>query len=134
MLTFYLILSFLLIQEPDYPKKLQEHNSTYQNCLDEAKIMVNCSRDFLSQMGDLMDRILLDIQENAPKEKSDSILQNQRGWEVKIQDKFNLINQRLDSLALTNSAVPQDDVMFANNDKARIFEERIIELIDLLRD
>ncbi len=134
MLTFYLILSFLFIQEPDYPKKLQELNETYQNCLDEGKAMVNCSRDFLSQMGDLMDRILIDFQENAPKEKSDLILQNQKEWEAKIQDKFNLINQRLDSLALTNSVVPQDDVMFANNDKARIFEERIIELIDLLRD
>lgn len=131
MLTFYLILSFLLIQEPDYLKKLQEHNSTYQNCLDEGKAMMNCSRDFLSQMGELMDRILIDFQENAPKEKSDLILQNQREWEVKIQDKLNLVDQRLDSLAL-NGAIPQDDVMFANNDKARVFEERIIELIDQL--
>ncbi len=132
MLTLYLTISLLFIQEPDYPKKLQELNVTYQNCLDGGKAMVNCSSDFLSEMGELMDRILIDFQENAPKEKSDLILQNQKEWEVKIQDKFNLINQRLDSLALTNGAVPHDDVMFANNDKARIFEERIIELIDQL--
>jgi mevalonate kinase len=113
MLTFYLILSFLLIQEPDYQKKLQELNVTYQNCLDEGKIMVNCSRDFLSQMGELMDRILIDFQENAPKEKSDLILQNQREWEAKIQEKFNLINQRLDSLTLSSGAVPQDELMFS---------------------
>lgn len=129
----YLILALFYIQEPDYQKKIEELNVTYQNCLDEGKSMVNCSRDFLSQMGDLMDRILIDIQKNAPKEKSDLILQNQREWEVKIQDKFDLINQRLDSLALTNGAVPQDDVLFANNDRARIFEERIIELIEKLK-
>lgn len=133
MLTFYLILSLLFIQEPDYQKKLQELNVTYQNCLDEGKAMVNCSRDFLSQMGELMDRILIDFQENAPKEKSDLILQNQRDWEVKIQDKFNLINQRLDSVTLSNGAVPRDEVMFAYNDKALIIEERIIELIDQLK-
>lgn len=133
MLTFYLILSFLFIQEPDYQKKLQELNVTYQNCLDEGKAMVNCSRDFLSQMGELMDRILIDFQENAPKEKSDLILQNQREWEVKIQDKFNLINQRLDSVTSSNGAVPQDEVMFSYNDKALIIEERIIELIDQLK-
>lgn len=95
--------------------------------------MVNCSTDFLSQMGGLMDQILIDIQENAPKEKSDLILQNQREWEVKIQDKFNLINQRLDSVSLSSGVVPHDDVMFANNDRARIFEERIVELIDQLK-
>lgn len=106
---------------------------TYQNCLDVGKAMVNCSRDFLSQMGEFMDRILIDIQESAPKEKSDLILQNQREWEIKIQDKFNLINQRLDSLALTNGAVPHDEVMFANNARARIFEERIVELIEQLK-
>lgn len=106
---------------------------TYQNCLDEGRAMVNCSWDFLSQMGELMDRILIDFQENSPKEKSDLILQNQREWEVKIQDKFNLINQRLDSVTLSNGAVPQDEVMFSHNDKARIFEERIIELIDQLK-
>ncbi len=133
MFTFYLILSLLFIQEPDYQKKLQELNVTYQNCLDEGRAMVNCSRDFLSQMGELMDRILIDFQENSPKEKSDLILQNQREWEVKIQDKFNLINQRLDSVTLSNGAVPQDEVMFSHNDKARIFEERIIELIDQLK-
>lgn len=133
MLTLYLILSLLFIQEPDYQKKIENLNVTYQNCLDEGKAMVNCSRDFLSQMGELMDLILLDIKENAPKDKSDLILQNQREWEVKIQDKFNLINQRLDSLALTNGEVPNDEVMFANNDRARIFEERIIELIDQLK-
>ncbi len=129
----YLILALFYIQEPDYQKKIEELNVTYQNCLDEGKSMVNCSRDFLSQMGELMDRILIDIQKNAPKEKSDLILQNQREWEVKIQDKFDLINQRLDSLALTNGAVPQDDVLFANNDRARIFEDRIAELIEKLK-
>ena len=129
----YLILALFYIQEPDYQKKIEELNMTYQNCLDEGKSMVNCSRDFLSQMGDLMDRILIDIQKKAPKEKSDLILQNQREWEVKIQDKFDLINQRLDSLALTNGAVPQDDVLFANNDRARIFEDRIAELIEKLK-
>jgi hypothetical protein len=129
----YLILALFYIQEPDYQKKIEELNVTYQNCLDEGKSMVNCSRDFLSQMGELMDRILIDIQKNAPKEKSDLILQNQREWEVKIQDKFDLINQRLDSLALTNGVVPQDDVLFANNDRARIFEDRIAELIDQLK-
>ena len=133
MLTFYLFLSLLFIQEPDYQKKIEELNLTYQNCLDQGKAMVNCSRDFLSQMGELMDLILLDIKENAPKDKSDLILQNQREWEVKIQDKFNLINQRLDSLALTNGEVPHDEVMFANNDRARIFVERIVELIDQLK-
>ncbi|MDI1324309.1 MAG: hypothetical protein PSV36_16270 [Algoriphagus sp.] len=133
MLTFYLILSLLFIQDPDYPKKLQELNVTYQNCLDEGKAMVNCSRDFLSQMGELMDRILMDFQENSPKEKSDLILQNQSEWEVKIQEKFNLINQRLDSLTLSSGAIPHDELMFAYNDKARIFEERIIELIDQLK-
>lgn len=95
--------------------------------------MVNCSMDFLSQMGELMDRILIDFQENAPKEKSDLILQNQREWEVKIQNKFNLINQRLDSVTLSNGAVPQDEVMFSYKDKALIIEERIIELIDQLK-
>jgi hypothetical protein len=129
----YLILALFYIQEPDYQKKIEELNMTYQNCLDEGKSMVNCSRDFLSQMGDLMDRILIDIQKKAPKEKSDLILQNQREWEVKIEDKFDLINQRLDSLALTNGVVPQDDVLFANNDRARIFEDRIAELIDQLK-
>jgi mevalonate kinase len=133
MLTFYLFLSLLFIQEPDYQKKIVELNVTYQNCLDEGKAMVNCSRDFLSQMGELMDRILLDIQKNAPREQSDLILQNQSEWEVKIQEKFNLINQRLDSVSLSSGVVPQDDVMFANNDRARIFEDRIIELIDLLK-
>ncbi len=87
---------------------------------------MNCSRDFLSQMGELMDRILIDFQENASKEKSDLILQNQREWEVKIQDKFNLINQRLDSITLSNGAVLRDEVMFAYNDKALIIEERMI--------
>ena len=129
----YLILALFYIQEPDYQKKIEELNVTYQNCLDEGIAMVNCSRDFLSQMGELMDRILFDFQENSSKEKSDLILQNQREWEVKIQGKFNLIDQRLDSLALKNGAIPQDDVMFANYDKARIFEERIIELIDQLK-
>lgn len=133
MLTFYLILSLLFIQEPDYQKKLQELNVTYQHCLDEGKAMVNCSRDFLSKMGELMDRILLDFQENAPKEKSDLILQNQKEWEVKIQDKFNLINQRLDSVTLSSEAIPHDELMFSYNDKARIIEERIIELIDQLK-
>lgn len=106
---------------------------TYQNSLDEGKAMVNCSRDFLSQMGELMDRILLDIKENAPKEKSDLILQNQREWEAKIQEKFNLINQRLDSVALSSGTIPHDELIFAYNDKAEIFEERIIELIDQLK-
>lgn len=129
----YLILALFYIQEPDYQKKIEELNVTYQNCLDEGIAMVNCSRDFLSQMGELMDRILFDFQENSSKEKSDLILQNQREWEVKIQGKFNLIDQRLDSLALKNGAIPQDDVMFANYDKGRIFEERIIELIDQLK-
>ena len=129
----YLILALFYIQEPDYQKKIEELNVTYQNCLDEGIAMVNCSRDFLSQMGELMDRILFDFQENSSKEKSGLILQNQREWEVKIQGKFNLIDQRLDSLALKNGAIPQDDVMFANYDKGRIFEERIIELIDQLK-
>ena len=133
MLTFYLILSLLFIQELDFPKKLQELNVTYQNCLDEGKSMANCSRDFLSQMGELMDRIIMDFKENTPKEKSDLILQNQREWEVKIQDKFNLINQRLDSVTLSSGAVPQDELMFSYNDRARIIEERIIELIEQLK-
>lgn len=106
---------------------------TYQNCLDEGKSMANCSRDFLSQMGELMDRIIMDFKENTPKEKSDLILQNQREWEVKIQDKFNLINQRLDSVTLSSGAVPQDELMFSYNDRARIIEERIIELIEQLK-
>ena len=84
-------------------------------------------------MGELMDRILIDFQENAPKEKSDLILQNQKEWEFKIQEKFNLINQRLDSVTLSSGAIPHDELMFAYNDKARIFEERIFELIDQLK-
>lgn len=127
-----LLLALFYIQEPDYPKKLQEINVTYQNCLDEGQAMVGCSRVFLSQMGELMDQILVDFQENSTKEKKDSLLQNQKEWEVKIQDKFDLINHKLDSLAQSNGAVPHDEMMIANNDKAMSIEERIVELIKRL--
>ncbi len=128
----FLLLALFNFQEPDYQKKLQELNSTYQNCLDEGQAMMDCSRDFYSEMGELMELILIDIQENSPLEYSDSIIQNQRVWEVKIEDKFNLINQRLDSVTPSRGAIPHDELMFAYNDKAQIIEERIVELIKVL--
>lgn len=130
---FYLILTFLLIQAPDYPKKLQELNGNYQVCLDEGKLMVNCSRDFYSQMTELMGCILEDLKENSPKQMSHSIFQTQQKWEIDTQTKFDLINQRLDSITKANGIAPLDEVMFAYNDKALIIEERIVELIEQLK-
>lgn len=129
----YFILPFLFIQEPDYPKKLQELNFVYQNCLDEGKFMMNCSMDFYSQMEKLMNCILVDFQENSLKEKSDLILRNQTEWETKTLPRFNRIDQRLDSVTGLYGKTPLDEVMFAYNQRALIIEERIIELIDQLK-
>lgn len=132
MFKLILIFQLLISQEPDYPKRVLEINETYQKCLDEGKFMKNCSLEFYSQMDELMGLILLDFRENESKEKSDYIHQNQKEWEVKIQSRFDKINQRLDSVTANNGSAPQDEVMFADNERAQIIEERIVELIKLL--
>jgi hypothetical protein len=131
MLKSILLISLLFLKSPDYEKQLEVLNETYQNCLDEGKFMMNCSMDFYDQMEELMNLILLDFQENESKEKLDLILQDQKDWEIKIQPEFVLINQKLDSM--TMQAVPLDELMFAYNDRARIIEDRINQLILFLK-
>ncbi len=133
MLKFLLLLSLFFTKAPDYKKQLAALKETYQNCLDEGKFMMNCSRDFYDQLEELMNHILLDFQENASQEKLEAILESQEEWEIEIQPEFSLINQKLDSVTGPNGAVPLDDLMFAYNDRARIIEDRINQLILFLK-
>lgn len=127
MLYFILLLTF--IQPADCQKKLDEINTSYQNCLDEGKIMVNCSQTFLSEMDQLLYEFLTDIKESFTNEQVDSLLQNQKGWELRREHQSNLLNNRLDSLAKVDGMVSQDDRMFTYNEKALFIEKRIQELI-----
>ena len=129
ILNFLLLFSLFITETPDYEKQLALLNETHQNCLDEGKFMLNCSMDFYNQLEELMNLILLDFQENASKEKLNSILENQKVWEIRILPEFTLINQKLDSATAPNGAVPLDELMFAYNDRARIIEDRINQLI-----
>ncbi|WP_026955135.1 hypothetical protein [Algoriphagus vanfongensis] len=127
MLYFILLLTF--IQPADCQKKLDEINTSYQNCLDEGKIMVNCSQTFLSEMDQLLYEVLTDIKESFTNEQVDSLLQNQKDWELRREHQSNLLNNRLDSLAKVDGMVSQDDRMFTYNEKALFIEKRIQELI-----
>lgn len=127
MLYFILLLTF--IQPADYQKKLDEINTSYQNCLDEGKIMVNCSQTFLSEIDQLLLEVLTDIKESFTNEQVDSLLQNQKDWELRREHQSNLLNKRLDSLAKVDGMLSQDDRMFAYNEKALFIEKRIQELI-----
>lgn len=127
MLYFILLLTF--IQPADCQKKLDEINTSYQNCLDEGKIMVNCSQTFLSEMDQLLYEVLTDIKESFTNEQVDSLLQNQKDWELRREHQSNLLNNRLDSLAKVDGLVSQDDRMFTYNEKALFIEKRIQELI-----
>ena len=80
-----------------------------------------------------MNHILLDFQENASQEKLDAILESQEEWEIRIKPEFTLINKKLDSAIAPNWAVPQDELMFAYHDRARIIEDRISQLILFLK-
>ena len=129
ILNFLLLFSLFITETPDYEKQLALLNETHQNCLDEGKFMMNCYMDFYNQLEELMNLILLDFQENASKEKLNSILESQKAWEIRILPEFTLINQKLDSATAPNGAVPLDELMFAFNDRARILEDRINQLI-----
>ncbi|MDG1277586.1 MAG: hypothetical protein P8O16_09920 [Algoriphagus sp.] len=129
ILNFLLLFSLFITETPDYEKQLALLNETHQNCLGEGKFMMNCSMDFYNQLEELMNLILLDFQENASKEKLNSILESQKVWEIRILPEFTLINQKLDSATAPNGAVPLDELMFAYNDRARIIEDRINQLI-----
>jgi len=133
MLKSILFIFLLFLNSQDYEKQLAVLNETYQNCLDEGKFMMNCSRNFYNQLEELMNHILLDFQENASQEKLDAILESQEEWEIRIKPEFTLINKKLDSAIAPNEAVPQDELMFAYHDRARIIEDRISQLILFLK-
>lgn len=69
MVKSVFLIFLLFLNSQDYEKQLAALNETYQNCLDEGKIMVNCSRDFLTQATELMNLILEDYQKNGFKKK-----------------------------------------------------------------
>jgi len=129
ILNFLLLFSLFITENPDYEKQLALLNETHQNCLDKGKFMMNCSMDFYDQLEELMNLILLDFQENASKEKLNSILESQKAWEIRIKPEFNLINQKLDSATAPNGAVALDELIFAYNNRARIIEDRVNQLI-----
>ena len=133
MVKSVFLIFLLFLNSQDYEKQLAALNETYQNCLDEGKIMVNCSRDFLTQATELMNLILEDYQKTASKRKFSRFLLNQKNWEVEKNKKFEKINSQLDSVQEVHGMIPMDELMFARNDRARIIEDRINQLILFLK-
>ncbi|MGH2664619.1 lysozyme inhibitor LprI family protein [Flavobacterium sp.] len=112
-------------------KTVKELEKANQDCLDQGKNMLGCSRDYYEQMDALLNKVYNKLRTSLTAEEKAKLKKEQQLW-LKKRDKY--ADEQYDETAelLEGETESQDFKMIVRHSEAEFVKERVIVLIKRL--
>lgn len=131
-----LILLFLIFlsckSERDFTFEIEQLSKKHQKCLDSGKNMINCSRQFYSEMNQMLKIVFEECEISLTESEKESLKREQHLWSKKREQYFAEQNQNFKDKIKSEEWGPDMYMIVYQND-ADFVKARIIELIDRMK-
>lgn len=133
IILFFLF--FSMISRSQTTATIDSLENESQACLDKGEFMLGCSIHFYNQMDSMLNIVYNKLRSGLDSSQKELLKKEQKEWLKKRDKYFRQTEDKLKKAIKENGGIAaQDDEMFRYEDNARFVKERILELINKLKN